>query len=323
MAVITGRANGYIAMALEASAGAPAQPVAYIPYLESTLNGRQDVLADSSARGVRDENAENSQLGKRWGEGNLRVNLDATLAGYLMALAMGSRSVVSEGGGVYTHTFSRNNSNTPLTSSVIFNRGTDKVLFHYAVVNSFDLTFDDGMAEVNAGFTSKFPVTSTSGTLTTTSGFYYAFRHATVQISDTITNAANSATPLKVRSFSLSINNNTENQFVAGNREPDSIINKSFSVTGSMRLAFESSTEKDYFINLTKTAMVVTFNGNGIGNAMTEFVKLRIYKMRVDDFKVDVPNDDYVSEEITFTAEYSSTDTATCDLQARNRQSSY
>ena len=323
MAIKTGRL-GWVGLAVEVTNGAPVTPAHYIPYLECSMQEKIDVLADVSARGTRDEQPENSQLGRQWGEGSLRVNLDATLAPVLFYGALGSLSTASEGNGVYTHTFSRLNTNAPKSLSLTFNRaGQDQLIFPYSVINSLELSFDEGMAEISANVMSRFPATNSSGTLSTTSGFYYAFRHATIQVGSSIVNAANSASPLKVRSFNMSINNNSELQFVAGNRNADAIIYKNFGVSGSFRLAFEDTTQRDNFYALTKQAMIVTFAGNGIGNSMSEFVKLRFYKIRVADHPVTVPNDDYVSEEIQFIGEYSSGDSASLDVQVRNRTSSY
>lgn len=311
---------------MESTPGTPVTPADYIPFLECTLDEKIDVLADVSARGIRDAQPENSQLGRQWGEGSLKVNMDATLAPYLFYGGLGAdTSPVSEGGGVYTHTFTTlSATNTPKTLTIHVNRsGIDEVAYPYSTVNSLEIAYSDGMAEVTAGIMAQFPAAINSGTLTTTSGFYYAFRHATVQVGSNLTNAANSASPLKIRSFQMQLNNNTELQFVSGNRNPDSIINKNLEVKGTFRLAFEDTTQRDNFYNLTKQAMIITFLGNGIGNQMSEFIKLRFYKIRIDSTNIDIPPDDYVSQEISFTAEYSSADTKTMDIVVRNRKSSY
>lgn len=324
MTIYTGRL-GWVALSMETTPGAPTQPVDYIPFLECSMEEKIDVLDDASARGTRDAHPENSQLGKQWGQGSLKVNLDAKLAGYLVKTAMGQDSVVNEGGGVYTHTMTAvNTTNTPAAMSMIVSRAnTDKLLFPYSVINSLELAFSDGFAELSASIMSRFPSTSVSGTLVTTSGFYYAFRHATIQVGSNITNAANSATPLKIRNFQVQINNNSEAQFVAGNREVDSYIHKSFEVKGSFVVAFEDTTQRDNFYNLTKQALIATFLGNGIGNNMSEFVKLRFYKIRIDDNKIALPLNDYTSQTISFTAEYSSGDSATMDWVIRNTKASY
>lgn len=324
MSVRTGRL-GWVALSMETTPGSPTVPVDYIPFIDSSLMEKIDVLADVSARGIRDAQPENSQLGKQWGDGSLKVNLDATLAPYLIYGALGSLADVSEGGGVYTHTFSEvNNSNAPKSLSVIVDRsGVDRLLFPYSVINTLELAYSDKMAELTAAITSRFPTASTSGTLVTTSGFYYAFRHATVQVGSSITNAANSATPFKIRNLTLKINNNSEAQFVSGNRDVDSYIQKNLDVSGSFTLAFEDTTERDAFYALTKQAMLITFLGNGIGNGMSEFIKWRLYKIRIDQNQVQMPPDNYVSQAITFTAEYSSVDSATVDCVVRNRKSTY
>ena len=167
------------------------------------------------------------------------------------------------------------------------------------------------------------PQTSVSGTLTTASGNIFAFNDAAVQVGVNIAAAVASSTFLKVRSFDVKILNNAEAQFVAGKIIPDSIIVKNFAVTGQMVLAFEDTVQKANFLALTKQAMVVTFTGFGIGNNMQEFVKLRFYKLRIDDFKIAAPVDGIITQEVDFTAEYSSLDGATMDIQLRNIISGY
>lgn len=324
MSVRTGRL-GWVGLAMESSNGAPVTPADYIPFLECKLDEKIDILADVSARGIRDAQPENSQLGKQWGEGSLKVNLDAKFAGYLFYGALGADAVTSEGSGVYTHLFTTlSSTNAPKSLTVQFDRsGVDRLAFPYSVVNSLDLAFSDGYAELTANILSRFPSANTSGTLVTTSGFYYAFRHATIQVGSDIIAAGNSATPLKIRTFNITINNNSEAQFVSGNRNVDSIINKNLEVKGTFRVAFEDTTQRDNFYNLTKQAMIVTFAGNGIGGGMSEFIKLRLYKIRLDMSNVETPPNDYVSQEIGFTAEYASTNTATLDVQIRNTKSAY
>jgi len=324
MTVVIGRL-GWVALAVESTPGAPAQPVDYIPFLECSMKEKIAILDDASARGIRDAHPENSQLGKQWGEGNLKVNLDAKLSGYLFKAALGNDSVASEGDGVYTHTLTcTNTNNVPTSLSVIVNRsGIDKLLFPYSIISSFSLAFSDGFAEVNASIMSRFPVTSVSGTLVTTSGFYYAFRHAQIQVSDTMANALNSGSTLKIREFNMEVNNNSEAQFVAGNRDVDAYIQKQLEVKGSFKVAFEDTTQKTNFYNLVKQAIVVTFLGNGIGNGMSEFVRLKLYKVRIDELNIEMPNNDYVSQTINFVAEYSSVDGSTLDIQLRNTKASY
>lgn len=323
MAVKTGRL-GWIGVAKEITPGVAVNPADYIPFLDETMMDMQSVLPDVAARGVRDEQSENSQLGKQWGQGTIKVNVDSKLAGYFLGGAMGQfNAPVSEGNGVYTHTITRNNSNSIQTLSLIVDRVTDRELYAGAVVNTAEINFSDGLAELSTDLISNFPQTSVSGTLATASGNIFSFNDAQIQLGVNIAAAIASPVFIKARAFDVKIENNVDAQFVSGYRNPDSIIAKNFKVSGSLRLAFEDTTQKDAYNNLTKSAMVVTFNGNGIGNNMNEFVKLRFYKIRSDAFKIAAPIDDIITQEIDFVAEYSSIDSATLDIQLRNNKSSY
>jgi hypothetical protein len=316
--------RGWVNIAVESSPGVPASPSdIYIPFLECSLMEKMTPIPELQARGIRDEQGESSVIGKKWGEGTLKVNLDPTLAPVLLGLAMGDFGTpTSEGSGVYTHTFARKSDNTPKTASVIFDRIVDRMLFPYLVVNSAEISFSDGLAEVSADCLSRFPVTSTSGTLATVSGTLFSFRNATIKMGANLTEAE-SATALKVREFSLTINNNAEPVYVIGNNDVDSIPVKNFGVTGHLALLFEDTTQRDIFRNLTKKAMIVTLTGNGIGGGMYEFVKFRIAKLRFESYTPAIPIDDLATEGIDFVGEYSSSDAKTLDIQVRNRRSSY
>ncbi len=318
MSVVTGR-RGWVGIALETGgAGVPINPTIYLPFLECNLRERITPIGDNSARGIRDEQSENSILGKSWGEGALKVNLDPTLAPILLGMVMGDFGTpVSEGGGVYTHTFARKSDNAPKTASVIFDRVTDRQLFPYLVVNSAELAVSDGLAVLTANCLSRLPVASVSGTLTVPSGTLFCFKDAEVRLGADLT-ATESATPLKVRDFTISINNNSEAIYVFGSRNVDSMVNKNFQASGNLSIAFENTTQRDIFRNLTKKAMVVKFS-----NGVNEYVKLRIAKLRFDDYTPEIPIDDIASEGIDFVAEYSTVDTKTLDIQVRNSKSSY
>lgn len=316
--------KGWVNIALESTAGVPVAPSSdYIPFLECSLKEKMTPIPELSARGLRDEQGENSQIGKKWGEGDLKVNLDPKIAPYLLGMAMGDFGTpVSEGGGVYTHTFARNSSNTPKTASIIFDRITDRQLFPYVVVNSLEVSFSDGFAELSANIMSRFPAASVSGSLSTVSGTLFTFRDAQIRMGADLTAAA-AATPLKVKEFKITIENNAEQIYVIGNNDTDSIAVKNFGINGSLSLQFDSTTQRDIFRNLTKKAMIVTLTGNGIGNGLSEFVKFRIAKLRFEDYSPEIPIDDLITEGIDWVGEYSSGDAKTLDIQIRNQKSSY
>lgn len=315
---------GWLGVAIETNPGAPLPPVDYIPFLDCTLQEMHEPIAQLSALAIRDRQGENSQIGKVYGDGKLSVNLDATLAPKILGLALGVFGTpADQGSGVYLHTLTRNNSNTPLTASITYNRATiDQQIFPYSVVDSVDISFSDGLAVLDANIVSRNPVTTASGTMTVTSGTLFTFRNAQIQMGSTLT-LASSATPLRVKEFKMTIKNNAEKVYVVGNNDVADIAVKDFEVVGTVSLYFEDTTQRDYFRNLSKNAMIITLTGASIGGGLNEFVKFRIAKVRYDKFSPSVKIDDIATQGLEFVAEYSSADSKTIDIQVQNRKSAY
>lgn len=325
MAVSQGR-KGWVGFAKETTPGVPVTPADYIPFVESTLQGKHEPIADMAAYGIRDEQSENSTVGQKRGEGTFSINMDPVNSGYLFLAAMGSQSNNNEGGGVYTHTFSRNNSNVPQTLSITFDKNitSSREIYTYSAVNSLEISYstDNEFGVIAADIMSKFPVTTTSGTLSTTSGTLLSFKDAQLQFGTNLTDAeGNSQT--KIRNFSMTINNNSEQYWRDGSNDVDLIAHKNFMIEGEIQLFFEDVTERNNFYNLTKQAAIITLTGAGIGSGLNEFVKIRIPKFRYSDADIEVGIDDLMGISLSFTAEYSSADSKTIDLQLRNTKASY
>jgi hypothetical protein len=316
--------RGWINIAREETPGVPVPPGdIYLPYLECSLMEKIEVIPEVQVRGVRDEQGEGSVIGKKWGEGKIKVDLDAHYAPILLGLAMGDFGTPQDlGGGVYEHTFTRKSSNVPATASVIFDRVVDRRLFSYLVVDSAELSVSEKFAELEVNCLSRFPVATTSGTLTAVSGTLFSFRNASVRMGATLSEAE-TATPLKVTELNLSIDNNSDIIFTLGSDEVSSIVTKNFNVSGGFTLIFESTDQRDIFANLTKKALIISLEGGDLGGGYKELIKFRIPKIRIEEWSPDLSPDDIASEEINFVAEYSLADAKTMDIVVRNTRPSY
>lgn len=325
MSATQGR-QGWVGFATETTAGVPVTPADFIPFTESTLQGRHEPIANVAACGIRDEQSEGSREGQKKGEATFSVNMDPTNTGYLIFAAMGAQANNDETGGVYTHTFSRNNSNVPQTLSVTFDKSVanSREIYTYATVNSLEISYstDNEFAIVSADMMSRFPVTTVSGTHTTTSGTLMSFKDAQLQLGTDLSDAEGSS-QTKIRNFSMTINNNSEQYWRDGNNDVDFIAHKNFMVEGEIQMFFEDTTERDNFYNLTKQAAIITLTGDGIGVGLNEFLKIRIPKMRYSNADIEMGIDDLIGITLSFTAEYSSVDSKTVDVQLRNRKASY
>lgn len=312
----------WVGIAIESSPGVPKTPANYLPFADFPMMEVVEKVGDIQARGVRDAESENSQILKTSGKGTLKMTLDPTYAPYLLKLALGTSTPTSLGSGVYSHAMSRNNSNTPTTASITVDRVVDRQLATYCVVNSLSLSFKDNLAEISADILSRLPITTASGTLTLASGTLYAFNDAVVQLGSTLT-AAGNAVQTRVSSFDVKIENDAELVYQSGSTDPAAIPVKAFKVSGSFSLLFESTTQRDAYRALSKQALIVSFNGNGIGGGFSELVRLRLAKLRTESYSIDSGLDNLVMETVSFIGEYSSGDTETVDAVIQNRLSDY
>src|SRR3990167_11336048 len=98
MAIEIGR-QGYLGLAIEDTAGtAESTPDIIVPFFENSLEEKHEPLMDISSRASRQMNYD-AVVGKKWGEGSVKMYLDATNIGYLLKLAFGNeaKTVITAG----------------------------------------------------------------------------------------------------------------------------------------------------------------------------------------------------------------------------------
>jgi len=328
---VSGR-KGWIGIAKEATPGVPVSPSTYIPFNSNTLLGKHEPVGDDEAFGVRDAQYGSSVKGKRFGEGEIGILAESTNIGYLIGGAFGTFGTPSAlGDGVYSHEFTRNNSDTPQTFSVTSDRSTDRELYTYAVINQFSLNFADAEAQATATIMSRFPVTTASGTLTLVSGVLFTFRNAQVQLGANIT-AAESAVKTEVESLTFNINNNAEmiyrSAVVDGSRSDPGDVSLiamgKFEVSGELTMLFENTTQRDNYSNLSKQALVLNLiTDRDIGGGENDKLLIEIPKMRIQERSMETGIDSFFSETLSFVAEYDSTLSRTSRAILTNRKVSY
>lgn len=320
MSLSIGR-KGWVSFGTESSYGVPVAPGDYIPFISNTIKGMYEKINNEAAYGIRDKMF-NSVVGKKWSEGDLEVNVDAKFIGYLLYGAMGDVADANPSGSVYTHTFTRDNSNTPQSFTVINDRVTDRQYVPGASVKSLTLTVADGLATAKAAIIGKAPITTTSGTLTTASGNLYSFKDASMAFGATVS-AAQAATNIKPSQFSITIDNNSVPNFRHGNNDVDTVNHGEFSVSGNGTLFFENTTDRDAYYANTKQAMSYKLTGLGIGSGLSDYLQFNLYQMRLDTFELETGLANFFSEKFNFIGEYDNANSKTLDVVLQNTKSAY
>lgn len=320
MALNIGR-KGFTGIGLQTGFQVPAAIADYAEFTANTLTGMQDQLDIDHATSLRDKIA-GTVPGTQWSEGDFEMYADNKNAGYFIVSALGSVQTFNLGAGVYRHVVTRNNSNTPQYMTLTVDRGADRQLFPDVCVDTLSLSVGTDIAQVKSKLIGNFPMTTTSGVKTTTSGNVFTFANAQFAFGTTIS-GAQAATPLKPHDFTLNINNNAEAVFAQSQASPRSINYKEFEATADFTLYFENTTDRDAYYAQAKQSASLELIGNGIGGGFNESIVFNMYKTSVKTFTIDTGLDNYYAEKVTLTCEFDAATQRTLDTVITNTKSLY
>ncbi len=295
MSIIIGRL-GFLGLGIESSPGVAKTPDVYLPFTEVSMRGHHEPIEVTSAKTSRIMDT-SSVVGKKWSEGDVKIDLDVMNSGYLWKLALGNEQLAT--GTPNIHTFYTSVSgNTPKTATLVYGRDTDTEQYVNCAVDELKMSVSDGLAEVTASFMAQFP-TAASGAFTpvTTSGTVLSFKDMNVYFGSTLA-TAEAGTATAINETELTIANNLEMIYRSGTNDVSLIKNKGLRVTGSYTVFFENETDKNAYYNLTKRAMVLKFTGNA-----NEEVKIRIPKFRLSEGEISTGLDDFFVVKAEFVAE--------------------
>lgn len=287
---------GYLGFALESAPGtANTTPSVFIPYTDISLRGHHEpieVIGTTTSRFMQ----RSSVVGKKWSEGDIAMDLDSIVSGYLLKMAYGNEILTT--GTPNVHNFYVTASgNTPKTATMIFGRDTDVEQYDYVALNELTLEVSDGLATMSASVMGDFPSTGSAQTATVTSGTVFAFPNMGVRFgTDLATAAAASATT--VSEISLTLSNELEMIYQSGSSTPAAIRTKGFGVTGNYQVFFESETEKNEYYNLNKKSMEILFTG-----IQNETLKFRMPRIRLNEAEVNTGIDDFFMVDTEFVVE--------------------
>ncbi|MHA1842392.1 MAG: phage tail tube protein [Candidatus Heimdallarchaeota archaeon] len=294
MAITIGRL-GYIGFGLESTPGTAVSPDVFLPFTDVSLRGHHEPIEIIAAKTSRLMDKD-SVVGKKWGEGDIAIDLDVVNSGYLWKLALGEELV--ETGTPNYHTFYVTTSgNTPQTATVVYGRDTDVEQYTYVACNELTMEVSDGLASLTASVMSKFPTAGSSQTPTTTSGTVFSFKDMSVRFGSDLASAASaSATP--INELSLTLANNLEVIHRSGSADVSVIRTKGFRASGSYTVYFDSETDKNAYYALNKRAMEIKFTGNA-----NEELRIRIPRFRLSEGEIATGLDDFFVINAEFVAE--------------------
>ena len=307
--------RGAIGIGVEATPGVAVSPTHWVQFEGSPkINDKNEYKEIESARG-RIEKIQNQKLMKTSGEGSIEMILDETISVIPFGMILGAVSSASAGA-KYDHTITVNNSNTPKTGTIIFDRVEDCRTFANSVIKQLDLKVSDGFAELKLDFVSKESATgAASPSYTTVTNF--SFKELAVQFGVDAANAATAtATPLS--GADLTIKRDAEVTYQTGSNSPANISYKTLEISGNYSLLFDDLVERDKYLNNTANAMILTFT-DASGNS----IKITLSKVMIKNWDPSNSIDDIVSQSSDFNAVYNATAQEAIRVVIKNTTETY
>lgn len=307
------------AIALETSRGAgkaPAYAMGKIDFsvYDKTVDARQEEslghIADSA----------NKYVVEKYSQGSISGDLGANVAAYLMALAFGGAVTTgSPSNSRYPHTIATDNDAQHQSGALLVKDSNQTVMHKLLMIEQLELTVElEELVKWEAEFIAKQAVTSTASIPTYVEDYKFTKRKAKIYVASDIA-GLDAASPLSLKSFTLTLNKNLVRDSAIGTVEPEDILNQQMSIEGEIRLDYTDQTFRNYMLNADHKAMRIKFEAERAVSGST-YPDLEIDLPKVDFFswEPDAAIDEIVSQQINFKANYDLTNGFVESVTARN-----
>lgn len=323
MAKFIGR-QADIGVAIETTRGTAESSATYwLPKTELTVDDRIEQVVDESSYGVIEDSTDASTT-KYFAEGEVTGVIGVDNVGVLLYGALGSVSTTGPTDSAYTHTFTVSQSAQHPSMTIFQDDPNQDYTYALGMVSSLALDLQIGQyAQATLGFRSK------KGSTATLSPSYSAEskflpQHATVKIASA-QSGLDGASATNVRNVQLTVTKNVEDDDALGTDEPVDILNKQFTIEGSVELVFDDETFKDELQGDTAKAMRIALTNDDvtIGASTNPSITIDLYRIKVNEFTRNYGNDDIVTATVNFKAFYSVSDSKMLDVTLVNDVTSY
>lgn len=314
-----------IGVAKEASRGtAETSATFFLPKVSLSIDDGIEQVVDESSIGVI-EDSPNASIVSKFAEGEIEGNILDKSFGLLLLATLGSVSTTGPSQTtVYTHNFSVLQSAQHPSLTLFLSDPNQDYKYALGVLKSLSLDIMLGAyAKYKAAFRSKVGAT---GTVTPSYGSENTFlpQHGSVRIATNLAGLG-AASALNIRSVKIDFDKNIEDDRKLGSTDPADILNKQFSVSGSLELVFDDNTFKTDMLADTAKAMRIRLTNTDvtIGTSLNPQVTIDLAKVKFSKFERKYANGDIVTASIDFKGHYSVGDTSMVTAQLLSTQTSY
>lgn len=295
----------------------------WIPKMTLTLDDTIEQAIDENSIGVI-EDATDAKVVHKVAVGEVEGKISDKSIGLFLLSLLGTVSTSGPSDSAYTHTFSVAQSAQHQALSLFVDDGNQDYKYALGMVTSMDISAEVGqIIQFKAGLRSKIGATATLTPSYSAENLFLA-QHVTFKIAATQA-GLDAASATNIRSISLTIDSNVEDDRALGSVAPVDILNKHFMIEGEMELVFDDEAIKTAMLADTVKALRIDIVNSDvlIGSSSTPALRFDLHSVKFSEFARNYDNTEIVTASVKFKAFYKLADSKMVTCRLINAQSSY
>lgn len=310
-----------LGLGLETTAGTAVAAAVSIPVDSFNLKPIVEKTGDMSGFGIIDEQLD-SHIVREQSELTAEGIARSQSLGYLLKMALGTAGTATlVETGVYSHTFTRLNTNTHPSATVYRNSGTADERAAYHMLDTLEIDAQVGeyvrFKTVTKGGKIE-SATYSPSYLTGTADEQFKASKAVVKIASTVAGLSG-ASAIALTGMKFTIKKNPKGVFVLGASVLGGNFNQQFGVAGDFSAMYDANTIRDLFTANTKQAIQITITGTTlIGATKYNEIIITIAQAELETWDRSSDNDNLLTQDVGFIGEYNVTTTQTMNIVLQN-----
>lgn len=318
-----------VGIAKETSRGTPQGSATFwIPFSELGIEEKDNKIFEEQAYGVIEDSI-GSTITKQWAEGSFKAPIGDKHFGLILLAALGSVSSGTHAGEtiVYDHTFSvqQGAQHQALTLFLDDPLAAQDYKHALAVIDTLEISYEPGdYITYSANVRAKKGATATlTPSITVENKFTH--KHFAFKIASSLA-GLDAGSAIALKSLTLSITKNLEDDDVLGSITPNDFLNKQFVIEGKLEALWQN--ESDFKTNtLAGTMKAVRLDlvntDTTIGNAANPTVRIDLAKVTFTEITRPIQINEMVKQSVSFKAHYSTSDAKMIAALITNLTASY
>jgi hypothetical protein len=316
-------------VAKEATRGTAESSASYwIPWLNLDIQERDNKVLDEASIGVIEDSVD-QKIVKQWAEGKWDAPIGDKHFPLILLASLGTISSALKSGetAVYDHTITVvQNAQHPSLTFFIDDPLTGADYKHaLGVITSLEIKYELGKyLQYTANIKAKKGTSATINPATTSENKFLP-QHLTFKLANNLA-GLDTANAISLKSLSLKIEKNIEDDDVLGNIAPIDFLNKQFSIEGTLEAIWQNESDfKTIALSGTPKAMRIDLVNSDvtIGNSSNPRIKIDLAKVIFKEITRPVTVGDIVKQTLAFKAHYSISDNKMVTILVNNTVASY